>query len=170
MSITAKLPKILLITFFAIASHFLYGHGQMEKLDRGALAVKTNEGVFLSWRILVTKMGNTGFAIYRDNSHLGFTDEPILKAYTLSGRLLWEINLGRNIREVAHYTQFMVYDIDSDGIAEIACKTASGNKDGTGNFLNKEPAMQCNHQADYRSQQGVQQGRYLNALNSCKIH
>jgi len=43
----------------------------------------------------------------RDNSQGGFTDEPILHAYKLDGTLLWAINLGKNIREGAHYTQFM---------------------------------------------------------------
>ncbi|MCH5246490.1 MAG: Por secretion system protein, partial [Muribaculaceae bacterium] len=32
----------------------------------------------------------------------------------------------------AHYTQFMVYDFDGDGKAEMICKTAPGTKDGTG--------------------------------------
>ena len=46
--------------------------------------------------------------------------EPILEAYKLDGTLLWRINLGKNIREGAHYTQFMVYDLDGDGRAEVA--------------------------------------------------
>lgn len=64
-----------------------------------------------------------------DNSHGGETDPPILQAYKLDGTLLWEINLGKNIREGAHYTQFMVYDFDGDGKAEVACKTADGSLD-----------------------------------------
>lgn len=67
-----------------------------------------------------------------DNSHKGITDEPILHAYKLDGTLLWSINLGKNIREGAHYTQFIVYDLDGDGKAEVACKTADGTKDGKG--------------------------------------
>lgn len=70
-----------------------------------------------------------------DNSHAGFTDPPILQAYKLDGTLLWTINLGRNIREGAHYTQFMVYDFDCDGRAEIAMKTADGTRDGKGNVI-----------------------------------
>src|SRR5205085_5548020 len=50
----------------------------------------------------------------RDNSQAGLTDPPILQAYKLDGTLLWTINLGKNIREGAHYTQFMVYDLDGD--------------------------------------------------------
>ncbi len=70
-----------------------------------------------------------------DNSHAGFTDEPLIQAYKLSGQLLWTINLGKNIREGAHYTQFMVYDLDGDGKAEIAMKTADGSKDAKGKVI-----------------------------------
>lgn len=73
--------------------------------------------------------------IGHDNSHKGLTDPVILQAYTLDGTFLWEINLGKNIREGAHYTQFMVYDLDGDGIAEIVCKTADGTVDGTGKVI-----------------------------------
>jgi len=69
----------------------------------------------------------------RDNPSNGFTDPPIFQAYKLDGTLLWTINLGKNIREGAHYTQFMVYDLDGDGKAEIAMKTADGTIDGKGN-------------------------------------
>jgi rhamnogalacturonan endolyase len=71
----------------------------------------------------------------RDNSSSGFTDAPILQAYKLDGTLLWTINLGPNIREGAHYTQFMVYDLDGDGRAEVACKTADGTVDGQGKVI-----------------------------------
>ncbi|MFD2826802.1 rhamnogalacturonan lyase [Leeuwenhoekiella polynyae] len=70
-----------------------------------------------------------------DNSHRGLTDAPILQAYKLDGTLLWEINLGKNIREGAHYTQFLVYDFDSDGKAELVCKTADGTTDAAGIVL-----------------------------------
>jgi rhamnogalacturonan endolyase len=71
----------------------------------------------------------------RDNASRGRSDPPILEAYTLEGVLLWRINLGRNIREGAHYTQFMVYDLDGDGKAEVACKTADGTVDGRGTVI-----------------------------------
>lgn len=70
-----------------------------------------------------------------DNSHRGLTDEPIFQAYKLSGELLWEVNLGKNIREGAHYTQFLVYDFNSDGKAEMVCKTADGTTDALGNSI-----------------------------------
>ncbi|GAA4755946.1 rhamnogalacturonan lyase [Flavisolibacter ginsenosidimutans] len=70
-----------------------------------------------------------------DNSQAGFTDPPIIQAYKLDGTLLWTINLGKNIREGAHYTQFMVFDLDGDGRAEVAMKTADGSIDGKGNVI-----------------------------------
>lgn len=83
----------------------------------------------------------------RDNSQAGATTEPILDAYRLDGTRLWRINLGRNIREGAHYTQFIVYDLDGDGKAEVACKTADGTADGTGTPFG-DP------HADYRNARG----------------
>lgn len=80
----------------------------------------------------------------KDNSHSGVTGAPILQAYTFSGKKLWEINLGPNIREGAHYTQFMVYDLDGDGRAELVCKTADGTRDGTGQVIGDPNAKYVN--------------------------
>lgn len=70
-----------------------------------------------------------------DNSQAGFTDPPLFQAYKLDGTLMWTINLGKNIREGAHYTQFMVYDLDGDGRAEVAMKTADGSIDAKGKLI-----------------------------------
>lgn len=79
-----------------------------------------------------------------DNSQKGVTDPPILQAYKLDGTLLWTINLGENIREGAHYTQFMVYDLDGDDRAEVVCKTADGTVDGTGQVIGDAKANYVN--------------------------
>jgi|WetSurMetagenome_2_1015567.scaffolds.fasta_scaffold00015_98 rhamnogalacturonan endolyase len=71
----------------------------------------------------------------RDNAQDGFTGNVILDAYELDGKQLWRINLGKNIRAGAHYTQFLVYDFDGDGKAEMACKTADGTIDGAGKVV-----------------------------------
>jgi rhamnogalacturonan endolyase len=71
----------------------------------------------------------------RDNAQGGITTEPIFRAYKLDGACLWTINLGKNIREGAHYTQFIVYDLDGDGRAEMVCKTADGTVDGRGKVI-----------------------------------
>ncbi len=80
----------------------------------------------------------------KDNSQNGETDPPILQGYKLDGTLLWTINLGKNIREGAHYTQFMVYDLNGDGRAEIVCKTADGTVDGTGKVIGDPKANYVN--------------------------
>ena len=84
----------------------------------------------------------------RDNSQSGFTGNVYLDAYKLNSTQLWRIDLGRNIRAGAHYTQFMVYDFDGDGIAEVVCKTAPGTVDGKG----KNVLMNADSpDADYRT-------------------
>jgi hypothetical protein len=90
----------------------------------------------------------------RDNSVGGFTGNTLLDAYELDGTFLFRIDLGRNIRSGAHYTQFVVYDFDGDGSAEIAVKTAPGTKDGTGAFLRLGPAAADSDEADYRNYAG----------------
>lgn len=213
------------------------GARQMEKLDRGLVAVKVSNGVFVSWRLLGTDPSNISFNLYRsgtkvnsspitgatnyvdasgntsstytvspvingqeqtasntasvwgqnylqvpikapvngysagdcstgdlngdgqydivvkwegatqDNANSGTTDPVYLEGYTLQGKKLWSINLGKNIRGGAHYTQFMVYDLDGDGKAEVACKTADGTIDGKGTVIG-------NASADYRDTNG----------------
>ena len=66
----------------------------------------------------------------RDTASPGVSGPVIIDAYKLDGTRLWRIDLGRNIRAGAHYTQFIVYDLDGDGRAEVACKTADGSIDG----------------------------------------
>nr|WP_302597437.1 RICIN domain-containing protein [uncultured Cellulosilyticum sp.] len=220
---------------------------QMEALDRGLIATKVSNGVYLSWRLLGTDNSNVGFYIYKngtrlnstplttstnyvdtsgttsdkyyvttvingvektksavstvlsqnyldiplnkpagmtmpdgstctysandasvgdvdgdgqyeiilkwdpsnskDNSQSGYTGNVYLDAYEMDGTQLWRIDLGRNIRAGAHYTQFMVYDLDGDGKAEVACKTSDATVDGQGNVIG-------NANADYRNSKG----------------
>lgn len=71
----------------------------------------------------------------QDNSNSGVTGNVYLDAYKTDGTRLWRIDLGRNIRSGEHYTQFLVYDFDFDGIAEVTCKTAPGSLDASGNYV-----------------------------------
>ncbi len=229
-----------------IFSSDLKAQRKMEKLDRGLVAVQTNGGVFLSWRVFGTDPKAVAFNIYRngtkinaspitgatnmvdasgsanssytvrpviggaeqadggtatvwasqvrtitlsnrpssnhvpndinvgdldgdgkydlivkwypnnakDNSQSGVTDNTYLAAYKLDGTFIWIIDLGRNIRSGAHYTQHLVGDYDSDGMAEVACKTAPGTRDGTGAYLSNGPAANDNDGADYRNSEG----------------
>jgi rhamnogalacturonan endolyase len=83
----------------------------------------------------------------KDNSQSGYTGNVYIDCYRLDGTRLWRIDLGKNIRAGAHYTQFMVYDLDSDGKAEMACKTADGTIDGTKVVIGSSSA-------DYRNSSG----------------
>ena len=222
---------------------------QMEWLNRGLVAVKTTNGVFLSWRVLGTDGNTTGFNLYRDgekiasftgsqasnytdtkgttsskysvkavvggkelaadaavsvwsnqyltvnldrpnggsdytyspndiavgdvdgdgefelilkwdpsnskdNSQKGKTGNVIIDCYKMSGKKLWRIDLGVNIRAGAHYTQMLVGDYDSDGKAELAVKTAPGTKDGSGKYLSLGSAKGTDHSKDYRNSNG----------------
>lgn len=71
----------------------------------------------------------------QDNSKDGYTGNVYIDAYKMDGTFIWRIDLGVNIRAGAHYTQFMVYDLDGDGRAEMVCKTADGTVDGKGNVI-----------------------------------
>lgn len=62
----------------------------------------------------------------QDVSVSGYTGNCLIDCYKLDGQLLWRLDLGVNIRAGAHYTQFMVYDFNGDGRAEMAVKTAPG--------------------------------------------
>lgn len=219
---------------------------KLESLDRGLVAVKTVEGIYLSWRLFITEFSDAEFIIYRDqqpihkqtnientnyldrngkidsvynievkqgdytemskeasvleqnyfdipmdkpedgitpdgktytysandlsigdvtgdgryeifvkwypsnakdNAHDGYTGNTLIDCYTLEGERLWRIDLGVNIRSGAHYTQFLVYDFDGDGIAELICKTADGTVDGLGQIIGDK-------QKDYRNKKG----------------
>lgn len=64
----------------------------------------------------------------KDVSQKGYTGKCFIDCYKLDGALLWRLDMGWNIRAGAHYTQFMVYDFNNDGKAEMAVKTAPGTK------------------------------------------
>ena len=94
----------------------------------------------------------------KDNSQSGYTGNVLIDAYRMDGTQLWRIDLGKNIRAGAHYTQLMVYDLDGDGLAELACKTAPGTIDGLGNYVlmgDDDP------QADYRTTVGSKSGMII---------
>lgn len=96
----------------------------------------------------------------KDNSQAGYTGPVYLDAYKLDGTRLWRINFGPNIRAGAHYTQFLVYDFDGDGRAEVVAKTADGTIDGRGTVIG-DP------NADYRNQNGyiLQGPEYLTVFD-----
>ncbi|MCQ2416942.1 MAG: dockerin type I domain-containing protein [Oscillospiraceae bacterium] len=70
-----------------------------------------------------------------DNSQSGYTGNVYIDCYRLTGEQLWRVDLGKNIRAGAHYTQYLVADFDGDGKCEMTCKTADGTVDGKGKML-----------------------------------
>ena len=83
-----------------------------------------------------------------DNSQGGYTGTVFIDAYKLDGTRLWRIDMGKNIRAGAHYTQFQVFDYDGDGKAEMIVKTADGTIDGTGKAIGDKSK-------DYRNSGGT---------------
>ena len=90
----------------------------------------------------------------RDNAHDGYTGPTLFDCYRLDGTLLWRIDLGRNIRSGAHYTPFIVYDLDGDGKAEMMVRTSDGTRDAKGNIIGDALA-------DYRHKGPDRIGRIL---------
>ncbi len=107
----------------------------------------------------------------KDNSQSGKTCNVILDCYKFDGTRLWSINLGPNIRAGAHYTQFLVYDFDGDGKAEVICKTAPWSKDGKGNFVtaaaDDAEIKNADNSKSYRNSNGfvVSGPEYLTVFN-----
>jgi rhamnogalacturonan endolyase len=121
--------------------------------------------VFVSWRLLGDDPEATSFNLYRGttgakavklNARLiadvtFFVDEkadltkavsyfvrPVIKGREREASKAFTLLAGAPVRqclEGAHYTQFMVYDLDGDGRAEVACKTADGTIDGKGKVI-----------------------------------
>lgn len=95
---------------------------------------------------------------WKDNANAGITGPTIIDGYKMDGTKLWRIDLGPNIRSGSHYTQFMVYDFDGDGKAEMICKTAPGSRDGMGNYVSQAAddiqIMTTDNHANYTNPSG----------------
>ena len=96
-----------------------------------------------------------------DNAHDGYTGPTLFDCYKIRSQesgvrsqLLWRINLGINIRSGAHYTPFIVYDLDGDGKAEMMVRTSDGTTDSKGKVIG-DP------EADYRHKGPDKIGRIL---------
>ncbi len=75
------------------------------------------------------------------------TSYHYLEAYEMDGTFLWAINLGPNIANSVE-VNFLVYDLDNDGKAEIATRTSDGMIDGLGNNIGDRDG---DGQINYRS-------------------
>jgi rhamnogalacturonan endolyase len=98
-------------------------------------------------------------------------------AYKLDGTKLWDkdINLGKNVYSSAHTAQFLVYDFDGDGKAEMMVQTSLGSTDGNGEYVSHAAAEGTtiaaftddeNASADYRGDGRVITGEeFLTVFN-----
>ncbi|MEU9090661.1 hypothetical protein [Streptomyces sp. NPDC048428] len=63
------------------------------------------------------------------------TGPTVFDAYELSGRLLWRVNHGTNVRDGRHYDSFQVFDHDRHGKAEMVARTSDGPEDAAGTVI-----------------------------------
>lgn len=96
-----------------------------------------------------------------DNAHDGYTGNVLFDCYRLNGEKLWRIDLGHNVRAGAHYTQFMVFDLDGDGRAEVVMKTSDGTIDGKGKVIGDADADYREKGVPGKGKTPVNQGRIL---------
>ncbi|WP_419999479.1 rhamnogalacturonan lyase [Streptomyces boninensis] len=136
----------------------VWGSGRLDiPLDKPA-GGKTRDGVSYTYAANDASVGDLdGDGAYElvlkwvpsnatDVANSGTCTGPTLyDAYELSGKRLWRINLGTNIRSGSHYDSFQVYDYDGDGKAEIAARTSDGSKDAAGKVIGDASAS---HLAD----------------------
>ena len=69
------MKKLITMALAAMMSVSLWAQRATDKLDRGLVAIKTNSGVFCSWRILGEEYYDVKYNIYRDGSKLN--NEPL---------------------------------------------------------------------------------------------
>ena len=71
----------------------------------------------------------------RDSGKEGLASAAYIDCYEMDGTQKWRIDVGDGVRSGNHTTQFLVYDFDGDGKAEVIFKTAPDSKDGLGNYV-----------------------------------
>ncbi len=85
--------------------------------------------IVVKWTSSEKDVGSPGNPEYSGTVHLA--------AYKLDGTRLWknDIELGKNVYSSAHTVQFLVYDFDGNGKAEVMCQTSLGSKDAEGAYV-----------------------------------
>ncbi|MGN0162551.1 MAG: Ig-like domain-containing protein [Candidatus Ornithomonoglobus sp.] len=104
----------------------------------------------------------------KDSAGADFTGNVYIDAYeidTNNGGYKWRIDLGKNVTAGQHYTQYIVYDFDGDGRAEVAMQTAPGSIDGTGKFVSEagdtEEIRNVDNTKSYIGTSGSSKGKNL---------
>ncbi|MET0981202.1 MAG: rhamnogalacturonan lyase, partial [Telluria sp.] len=83
---TLLLALLALLAMAGSAGAVTPGAGmQVENLNRGAVAIKSGAGVFISWRQLATDAGGTTFNVYRGATKLNATPLHALNYTDASG-------------------------------------------------------------------------------------
>ncbi len=87
--------------------------------------------IIIKWTSSEHDVGSPGDGIQSLSGTVRFA------AYKLNGKKLWEndINLGKNVYSSAHTVQFLVYDFNGDGKAEMMCQTSLGSKDASDAYV-----------------------------------
>ncbi|MFA9388539.1 MAG: autotransporter-associated beta strand repeat-containing protein [Prolixibacteraceae bacterium] len=154
------MKRTMLILMLAIFSLQTIAQRKMETLDRGLVAVKMNDGVFLSWRIYGTEWHGVNYNIYRNGVQLntlplevsnytdnsgttdanytvtaivdGIEQEQSLATQALSKQYK-EITLKSRNTSIYEINDATAADLDGDGRYEIIVKRISKgwNEDNT---------------------------------------
>ncbi|SDG60753.1 hypothetical protein SAMN05216553_109313 [Lentzea fradiae] len=109
----------------------------------------------------------------KDVSQAGYTGPVHLDTYRFDGTLLHRVELGVNIRAGAHYTQFLCYDFDGDGRAELMTKTAPGTRDGRGRYVTmprEDVRAGYSHTDDYRLSPAGYRARLITTFQGWHAH
>jgi len=93
------------------------------------------------------------------NQGVWFNGTTLLEAYKMDGTFLWQIDMGINIRSGSHYTSYILYDFDGDGLCEIAFRSSEGTKFADGKVIT-DAYGKVN---DYRIRQSDAKGWYSGA-------
>lgn len=77
----------------------------------------------------------------------------LLQAYKMDGTMIWQIDLGINIRSGSHYTSYIVHDFNGDGLPEIAFRSSEGTTFADGKIIKNADGRV--HDYRYRESNGV---------------
>lgn len=89
----------------------------------------------------------------------------LLEAYKLNGAFLWRIDMGINIRSGSHYTSYILYDFDGDGLCEIAFRSSEGTMFGDGSVITDDKGRVNDYRIKDANSKGWYSGASLNSLH-----